>query len=67
MAASTTLADEIIESVSSVTFPELLTILHARKYSGPVTFHCINGVPTVAEFPRKDAVRLPLVTPPRAP
>lgn len=39
------------ESHAPLSFPELLTALHAEHHTGPVTFHFINGVATAVEFP----------------
>ncbi len=40
------------ETTPAVTLPfaEFLILLSAQKYTGPVTFHCFNGVPTSAEL-----------------
>jgi hypothetical protein len=53
----------------AVDFASMLALLHDGKYTGPVTFHFIHGVPTVVEFTptptkisltRSDAARPPL-------
>ena len=41
-----------LEASPAVTIPfaEFLALLHATQYTGPVTFHCFNGVATSAEL-----------------
>lgn len=33
-------------------FADTLALLHAARYTGPITFHFLCGTPTSAELPR---------------
>ena len=45
-------------------FPETLAALYTQKYTGAVTLHFLQGVPTVAELPGP-VTRIPLRQPTR--
>ena len=42
-----------------LSFAEFLKLIHAQRYTGPITFHVFSGVPTSAELPR-DPVQIRL-------
>ncbi len=49
---------------ATLPFAEFLALLHTQKYTGAVTIHCFNGVPTSAEL-AADPVKIRLTHAPR--
>lgn len=41
------------EASTPVSFADLLSALHARRYTGAVTFHFFSGQPNCADLPQE--------------